>query len=104
MAFGESRVVEILMGVQHADPLHHGPRAQVAGGGEGDDLLQSRRFEADPQRACRSTFSGVNEKLSSRAPVASSMALPIAAESSHSIGRDAGRLDGPGPELGFAAH
>ena len=40
-------MIEVVGGVpRHADALHHPAGAQVAGGGEGDDLAQAQTAEA----------------------------------------------------------
>ena len=44
-------MVEVVVGVvAHPDPLHHRARAQVAGAGERDDLLEAGPVEAELER------------------------------------------------------
>src|SRR3569832_578183 len=51
MADGQQRVIEVLGGIaRHAQPLHHAPRTDVVGGGEGHDLEQTQEDEAERQR------------------------------------------------------
>jgi hypothetical protein len=59
MSWRQEWMVEIVLGrMDHADFLHHPPRAQVGGNRKGDDLVQCQMREAKFQsRAC--AFCGV---------------------------------------------